>query len=96
MGDVDWSFKSDCAHSGAILEVPEDAFPVLGGGEEVATVAGPAGVGLAFVSHGGWSQFTWGDVPERLDLSRVTLQFARHSVRFNIENHHRAVHLRVS
>ena len=32
-------------------------------------------------------------VPDRLDLSRVTYEFARDAVCFDVEDHHRSVHL---
>jgi hypothetical protein len=32
-------------------------------------------------------------VPQRLDLSRVALQFARHAIGFNVEDYYCAVHL---
>lgn len=32
-------------------------------------------------------------VPQRLDLSRVALQFARHAIGFNVEDYHCAIHL---
>jgi hypothetical protein len=32
-------------------------------------------------------------VPQRLDLSRVALQFARHAIGLNVEDHHCTIHL---
>jgi hypothetical protein len=67
----------------------------LGRGEEVAAIAGPAGYGVSIGLHQCRSAFVESGeiVPQRLDLSRVALQFARNAIGFNVEDYHCAVHL---
>ena len=49
--DEDGRLEADGAHTRAVLEVPEDALPVLAGAEQEAVVGGPAqGLDLARVA----------------------------------------------
>lgn len=66
----------------------------MGGSKEVAAVARPTGYAVSMLD------FTWdwhvkcgGIVPQRLDLSRVALQLARHAIGLDIEDHHCTIHL---
>jgi hypothetical protein len=40
--DIYGSFKAHCAYPGAVLQVPQYTFPILGGTEKIATISRPA------------------------------------------------------